>query len=226
MDAQRPRSDVDRRAAEDARRARRGAVTDPAVVMEAAARFLAARSRSVAETRRRLLRLGYQAPLVEEVLRRLVAMRHLDDAAFARAWMESRDRSRPRGTVVLRQELRRQGIDDDVIREALDDRVACAQGGWSELPGTEDGAGGSASAGDAATSSADRAAAERLLRRRAAALAREPDARTRHRRAYALLARNGFDPAICREVSAAVAGPEAPVDPMDEGPDPDAWQTD
>ena len=43
------------------RRERRAAVDDPAVVLEAAARFLEARSRSVAEVRRRLTGAGYRA---------------------------------------------------------------------------------------------------------------------------------------------------------------------
>ena len=42
------------------RRERRAAVDDPAVVLEAAARFLEVRSRSVAEVRRRLTSNGYR----------------------------------------------------------------------------------------------------------------------------------------------------------------------
>ena len=85
------------------RRERRAAVDDPAVVLEAAARFLEARSRSVAEVRRRLRRAGYRAELVEGAIARLAELGMLDDAAFARAWMESRDRARPRGEIALRE---------------------------------------------------------------------------------------------------------------------------
>ncbi|MEX1335313.1 MAG: regulatory protein RecX, partial [Candidatus Limnocylindrales bacterium] len=106
----RARSAQERREAAAARRARRAAVTDPDAVMEAAAAFLAVRSRSVDETRKRLVHLGYPATLVEEVLERLVRLGYLDDAAFARAWVESRDRARPRGAVALRRELQRKGV--------------------------------------------------------------------------------------------------------------------
>ena len=51
--------------------------------MEAAAAFLSVRPRSVTETRRRLLHNGYPAPLVDEVVTKLIEMEYLDDAAFA-----------------------------------------------------------------------------------------------------------------------------------------------
>ena len=55
---------------------------------------------------------------------------------------------------------------------------------------------------DGVVVSADRAAAERLLARNARSLARVADPRQRRQRAYALLARNGFDPEVCRSVAA------------------------
>jgi hypothetical protein len=48
----------------------------------------------------------------------------------------------------------------------------------------------------------DEAAAERLLGRNARTLERVADPRARRQRAYALLARNGFDPGVCSTVSA------------------------
>jgi hypothetical protein len=46
---------------------------------------------------------------------------------------------------------------------------------------------------------ADALAARRLLERRGRGLLREADLRRRRQRAYALLARSGFDPGTCRE---------------------------
>jgi regulatory protein len=187
--------------------------------MEAAAQLLAARSRSVAETRRRLRHLGYPEPLIEEVLTRLLAMGYLDDVAFGRAWVESRDRSRPRGEAALRQELRRQGLDDAVVREVLADRVASVRDGRAgdAVPAAAVGQ------QDAAPASVDRTAAERLLARKASALAREPDPRKRRQKAYALLARNGFDPGICQAVSRLVdAGPAS----LEDAVDTDALESD
>ena len=58
-------------------------------------------------------------------------------------------------------------------------------------------------AADDETAGPDRAAADRLLAKHARALARVADPRQRRQRAYALLARNGFDPETCREAAAA-----------------------
>ena len=86
-----------RRVTHAERRERRAAVDDPAVVLEAAARFLEPRARSVSEVRRRLTGAGYQPLLVDGAVERLLELGMLDDEAFARAWVESRDRARPRG---------------------------------------------------------------------------------------------------------------------------------
>ena len=97
------------------RRQRKAEVDDPAVVLEAAARFLEVRSRSVAEVRRRLTGAGYQPDLVEGAIARLLDLGLLDDEAFARAWIESRDRARPRGERAIRQELGLKGVDRPTI---------------------------------------------------------------------------------------------------------------
>ena len=151
------------------------------------------------------MHLGYRHALVDDVVGRLVELGYLDDGTFARAWVESRDRSRPRGESALRRELALKGVDRAVIDEVLTERAA----------GSPDaGAEGGASFGDGATTAVapdrtvsadvDREAAERLLHRKAASLRREPDERKRRQKAYALLARNGFDPETCRTISATV----------------------
>src|SRR3990172_2847893 len=83
--------------------------------MEAALRFLEPRARSTAEVRRRLTKAGYRAELVETVVNRLTDLRMLDDEAFAREWVRSRDRTHPRGERALRSELRTKGVADQII---------------------------------------------------------------------------------------------------------------
>lgn len=134
--------------------------------------------------RRRLVGTGYRPELVEGAIERLIALGYLDDAEFARAWVESRDRAHPRGASALRRELRQKGVAEDLIAEVLTDRAAPARP-------------------DATGVSVDAAAAARLLDRRRAALLREPDPRRRRQRAYGLLARSGFDPGTCAAVSLA-----------------------
>lgn len=169
------------------RRQRKAEIDDPAVVLEAAARFLEPRSRSVAEVRRRLTGAGYQAGLVEGAIARMLELGMLDDEAFARAWIESRDRARPRGERAVRQELGLKGVDRATVDLVLSERREAVAG----IP-----------TGDGTTRSPDQAAAEHLIHRNARTLARVADPRQRRQRAYALLARHGFDPEICRAVAA------------------------
>ena len=171
------------------RRSRHAAIDDPDDVLAAAARFLEARPRSTDEVRRRLRDAGYRAELVDGAVDRLTALGFLDDAAFARAWVESRDRARPRGARALRDELRRMGVGAPDAEAALAVREALATGDDPDDPQLGPGAGERA-----ASDASDEAAAARLLGRKAAGLLREPDLRKRRARAYALLARAGFDP--------------------------------
>jgi regulatory protein len=179
------------------RRERRAAVEDPAEVLDAAARFLEARPRSIAEVRRKLSGMGYRASLVDGVVERLGELGYLDDEAFARAWVESRDRSHPRGEHALRLELDRKGVDRSLVTAVLADRREVAAPAFDDT-GPADGA--------------DGLAAERLLRRKLAAVMREPDARRRLQRAYGLLARNGFAPDVCSSVSRRVVEEAGAVD--------------
>jgi regulatory protein len=193
-----------RREAAENRLERRAAVSEPDVVMEAAAAFLAVRPRSVAETRRRLAHLGYPAALCDQVVERLLELGYLDDAVLARAWVESRDRARPRGSATLRRELRQKGVPDDTIRETLATRastVAASHGGAAATRGSASAGASAATAGP----SAEREAARRLIERRAAALSREADPRRRRQKVFALLARYGFPPDICQELASSVA---------------------
>jgi regulatory protein len=167
--------------------------------MEAAAAFLSLRPRSMAETRARLRRLGYPDTLTDVVVERLAHVGYLDDLAFARWWVESRDRARPRGVMALRAELLRKGVPREAVDDVLADR-------------SERSAGPTPRAGTEETGSADVAAAHRLLARREAALSREADPRRRRQKAYALLARHGFTPDVCREVAARFAATDGPVD--------------
>src|SRR5919106_3991701 len=137
------------------RRERRAAVDDPAVVLEAAARFIEVRSRSVAEVRRRLTGAGYRADLVEGAIARMGDLGMLDDEAFARAWVESRDRARPRGERALQNELRLKGIERAVVDVVLEERRSA----------------------DGVALEPDRDAAERLLEKYARTLDRIADPR-------------------------------------------------
>jgi len=187
-------------------RARRAAIEDPAAVLEAAARFLEVRPRSIAEVRRRLHDNGYRHDLVEGAIARLADLGMLDDAAFARAWIESRDRARPRGARALRDELRRKGVAAEDVEAALATREATVTGADADDPALRAGAGERAS-----STAGDRDAAARLLERRGGPLLREADPRRRRAKAYSLLARNGFDPDVCATVTVAWLAAMGPI---------------
>ena len=87
----------------------------------AALRFLEARPRSIAEVRARLGRKDFAPEAIDAAIARLAELELLDDAAFARYWVENRQAYRPRGAGALRDELRRKGIDADVSAEILSD---------------------------------------------------------------------------------------------------------
>ena len=197
--ARAPRKSLAERAAEKA------AVDDPEVVLQAAARFLEARPRSIAEVRRRLRRAGYRSDLIEGAIGRLTELGMLDDAAFAAQWVESRDRAHPRGEAALMMELRQLGIDAQTIaatlrarRDAAATWDAATPPGDAPRPPLDD-----------TPPSPDAVAAQKLLARHARTLDRVADPRLRRQRAYAMLARNGFDPETCREASAAIGRAES-----------------
>jgi regulatory protein len=184
-----------RRRTPSERRESNAAIEDPEVVLAAATRFLETRSRSVAEVRRRLSDSGYRPELVDVTIGRLTELRVLDDEAFARAWVESRDRAHPRGARALRQELRAKGIADDVASRVIEERgeaLAPADAGGEQQP-----------------LGADESAALRLLDRKAALLERASDPRDRRQRGYVLLVRNGFDHELSWRLSARLASADA-----------------
>src|SRR3954471_10152177 len=151
------------------RQARRAAIDDPAVVVEAAARFLEARPRSVAEVRRRLTQAGYRADLIETAIARFLELGVLDDAAFAAQWVESRDRANPRGEHALIIELRQKGIDATTIAATLRTRREAAVR-WEDR--AAEGPGHDAGSDAAAEVPPDLAAARKLLQQHARALDR------------------------------------------------------
>jgi regulatory protein len=107
----------------------------------------------------------------DEVARRLLdrfeQVGLVDDAAFARSWVESRQAGRGLARRALAQELRRKGVPDEVARQALD----------QVDPDDET------------------AAARELVRRRLPTM-RRLDHRARTRRLTAMLARKGYPPGV------------------------------
>jgi regulatory protein len=96
-------------------------VRDPeAQARQICLRLLTIAPRTRAQLATALRRRGIPAEAAEAVLGRFTDVGLIDDAAFARAWVESRHYSRGLSRRSLSAELRRQGVQTEEIREAVD----------------------------------------------------------------------------------------------------------
>lgn len=93
---------------------------------------LTGQARTRQELADKLAKRGVPDELAAALLDRFTEVGLVDDAAFARQWVESRHRSRGLAPRALKQELRRKGVTDDDAAEALeqiddDDQRAAAR---------------------------------------------------------------------------------------------------
>src|SRR3954453_20725579 len=98
---------------------------DPDAEPESVARAIALRllvrqPRTRAELERAMARRGVPPDVAAAVLDRFTEVGLVDDEAFAQAWVDSRHRGRGLARRALSTELRRRGVDDAVVREAVD----------------------------------------------------------------------------------------------------------
>ena len=172
-------------------------VSDPeAQARQICLRLLTLAPRTRAQLATALRRRGIPAEAAETVLGRFTDVGLIDDAAFARAWVESRHYSRGLSRRSLSAELRRQGIETEEIREAV----------------------------DILDPEQEVATARRLVEQKMATTRGQP-AEVRVRRAAGTLARKGYPPGLVfrliKEVLEQEGSPEAfELDP-DQYLDPD-----
>lgn len=86
--------------------------------LDRAVGYLATRARSKREIEQKLLQVGYRPCTVEMVIYKLERENLLDDADFARQWVESRS-THKLGRGRIAQELRRKGVSQEESEEAL-----------------------------------------------------------------------------------------------------------
>ena len=142
--------------------------SDPPADPEAVARKilldqLTGRARSRKELADRLASRNVPGELATALLDRFEEVGLIDDEAFARLWIADRHRSKGLAPRALSHELRRKGVADEVVREALDEME----------PGAEE------------------AAARVLVRKKLGSMSRLDD-RTAIRRLVGMLARKGY----------------------------------
>ncbi len=141
------------------------------VARQIALRLLESQPRTRADLAQAMARRGVPADAATAVLDRFTEVGLIDDEAFAAAWVTSRHNGRGLGRRALSQELRKRGVDNDTIREAV------------------------------STVSADdeRDAAATLVERRLRSMTRLPRD-TQIRRLVAMLARKGFSQSLAMTV--------------------------
>jgi regulatory protein len=89
----------------------------------AAYRILTYRPRSHAELEQKLREKGFDEAVIEVVLADLERLGYVNDRQFAVQWAAGRLRLRGFGRRRIEQELRRKGISQEVIREAIAEAV-------------------------------------------------------------------------------------------------------
>ncbi|MEV5707828.1 regulatory protein RecX [Actinoallomurus sp. NPDC052274] len=102
--------------------AAQGPPADPeAVAREICLRQLSFAPKTRAQLADALRRKGVPDDVAERVLGRYSEVGLIDDAAFARAWVESRHAGRGLGRRALAAELRRRGVADETVSEAMEE---------------------------------------------------------------------------------------------------------
>lgn len=82
--------------------------------------LLSYRDRSCREIKDRLKEKGYSPDVSDRVVESLARTHLLDDERFASEWGRERLKSRPMGARLLSQELRRKGIEPEIIEKTID----------------------------------------------------------------------------------------------------------
>ena len=85
--------------------------------LDAALRYLSYRPRSEWEMKTHLEKKRFSPASVQAVLLSLREQKLVDDVAFAEFWKTNRESFSPRSQAMLRNELRRKGIAQDIIAE-------------------------------------------------------------------------------------------------------------
>ncbi len=97
-------------------------------LLTAAFRFLSFRPRSAKEIDdflKKKTRKTYVEPeIFKRIADRLVELGYIDDAKFAAWWVESRQKTKPKGMRLIKQELKQKGIATEGITETSEDDIA------------------------------------------------------------------------------------------------------
>ena len=80
-------------------------------------RLLTYRSRSCQEVRERLKRKRFSKRVIDRTIKELKGLNYLNDREFSSTWVEVRLSTYPCGRRLVEQELKRKGIDEEIVGE-------------------------------------------------------------------------------------------------------------
>jgi regulatory protein len=83
--------------------------------------YLSFRPRSREEVRRYLRKKETPSELIDTVMQRLDDLGLINDQSFTEFWIESRERSHPKGAQALKNELRMKGVKRELVDELVND---------------------------------------------------------------------------------------------------------
>ena len=93
------------------------------IAYQKALRLISYRPRSIFEMRTRLEEKEIPSDVIEKVIDLLVEKELLNDSKFSETWVDNRMSFRPRSRRVIQAELRRKGIDENIIQNTLHNMV-------------------------------------------------------------------------------------------------------
>lgn len=86
-----------------------------------ALRFLSYRPRSEKEVREKLKTKKVEPLIIEKIIAKLIDKKFINDEEFAKGWVESRLRFKPRSLRLIKIELKQKGIDIETIDKMIND---------------------------------------------------------------------------------------------------------
>lgn len=87
---------------------------------QTALNFIRYQPRTTLEVEKRLEKAECSPEIIPDVIAELIEKNYIDDQDFARQWVESRSASKPRSRFLLALELKKKGINAELIAAALD----------------------------------------------------------------------------------------------------------
>jgi regulatory protein len=89
-----------------------------------AIRYIGFRMRSVSEVQQKLNQQDIDTVVIENVIERLQKSGLLNDLSFAQMWIENRNEFRPRSHRMLAIELKKKGIQSDIISQIIEETTS------------------------------------------------------------------------------------------------------